>query len=197
MLPAFYIDREEVTNRQYKRFVDATQRVPPEYWRNGVYPDGKDDHPVTFVAWYDAHDYCAWVGRRLPTEEEWEKAARGTDGRLFPWGNEFDPEKANTPQSKIGDTTPVGRFPEGSSPYGLYDMGGNVWEWTESWAVAYPGNVRPTAHYYTGGYKVLRGGSWVDCSFYRCGISAFTFNRSYFRPETKNKGFGFRCARSP
>ena len=196
-LPKFYMDKFEVTNEQYKRFVELTKRPSPEYWRDREYPSGKDDHPVTYVTWVDAHDYCQWVNKRLPIEQEWEKAARGIDGRLFPWGNTFDPKKANTPQSKIGDTTPVGNFSEGRSPFGLYDMGGNVWEWTEDWAKAYPGNPRPKAHYYTGRYKVLRGGSWVDCSFYRCGISAFTFNRGYFKPETKNRGFGFRCAKSP
>jgi len=195
-LPGFYMDQYEVTHREYKVFAEETKRPFPDDWVQGRYPSGKDEHPVNFVTWYDAHDYCQWVNKRLPFEEEWEKAARGVDGRLFPWGNTFDPQKANTPQSKIGDTTPVGHFPEGKSPFGLYDMGGNVWEWTNSWAVAYPGNPRPKAHYYNGGYRVLRGGSWVDCSFYRCGISAFTFNRGYFKPETKNRGFGFRCAKS-
>lgn len=195
-LPGYYLDQYEVTHREYKIFVEETKRPFPDHWVQGRYPSGKDEHPVNFVTWYDAHDYCQWMNKRLPEEEEWEKAARGVDGRLFPWGNTFDPQKANTPQSKMGDTTPVGHFPEGKSPFGLYDMGGNVWEWTHSWAAAYPGNPRPKAHYYTGGYRVLRGGSWVDCSFYRCGISAFTFNRGYFKPETQNRGFGFRCAKS-
>jgi len=194
-LPTFYVDLYEVTNEQYKKFVEATHRPPPDYWSNGNYPVEKKKHPVAYVTWYDAHDYCQWAGKRLPTEEEWEKAARGTDGRLYPWGNEFDPKKANMPQSRLGDTTPVGSFPQGRSPYGLYDMSGNVWEWTESWAKPYPGSPIPTGHYFTGEYKVLKGGSWVDCSFYRCGISALTFNRGYFKPLTKNQGFGFRCAK--
>lgn len=194
-LPAFSIDLYEVTNGQYKEFVDATHRALPENWTNGTYPEGKKNHPVVFVTWYDAHDYCAWTGKRLPTEEEWEKAARGTDGRLYPWGNDFDPKKANTPQSHSTGTMPVGSFPQGRSPYGLYDMGGNAWEWTESWAKAYPGSPIPNGHYFTGEYKVLKGGSWVDCSFYRCGISSLTFNRGYFKPQTENQGFGFRCAK--
>ena len=194
-LPAFSIDLYEVTNEQYGKFTAATHRAPPDHWVDGLYPVEKKKHPVSYVTWYDAHDYCQWAGKRLPTEEEWEKAARGTDGRLYPWGNEFDPKKANTPQSRIGDTTPVGSFPQGRSPYGLYDMSGNVWEWTESWAKPYPGSPIPTGHYFTGEYKVLKGGSWVDCSFYRCGISALTFNRGYFKPTTKNHGFGFRCAK--
>jgi len=194
-LPAFSIDLYEVTNGQYKDFVDATHRTFPDNWSNGTYPEGKKTHPVVFVTWYDAHDYCAWAGKRLPLEEEWEKAARGTDGRLYPWGNDFDPKKANTPQSHSTGTMPVGSFPQGRSPYGLYDMGGNAWEWTESWAKAYPGSPIPNGHYFTGEYKVLKGGSWVDCSFYRCGISSLTFNRGYFKPQTENQGFGFRCAK--
>jgi formylglycine-generating enzyme required for sulfatase activity len=194
-LPTFFIDLYEVTNGQYKEFVDTTHRTPPENWTEGIYPQGKKNHPVVFVTWYDAHDYCAWAGKRLPTEEEWEKAARGTDGRLYPWGNDFDPKKANTPQSHSTGTMPVGSFPQGRSPYGLYDMGGNAWEWTESWAKAYPGSPIPNGHYFTGEYKVLKGGSWVDCSFYRCGISSLTFNRGYFKPQTENQGFGFRCAK--
>jgi formylglycine-generating enzyme required for sulfatase activity len=191
----FFIDLYEVTNEQYKKFIDATNRHPPDDWIGGQYRIEKKNHPVVYVDWYDAHDYCAWAGKRLPTEEEWEKAARGTDGRLYPWGNEFDPKKANTPQSHSIGTTPVGSFPLGRSPYGVYDMSGNVWEWTDSWAKPYPGSPIPTGHYFTGDYKVLKGGSWVDCSFYRCGISALTFNRGYFKPLTKNQGFGFRCAK--
>ncbi len=194
-LVSFFIDLYEVTNEQYELFTNSTHRTPPDYWSNGNYPLKKKKHPVAYVTWYDAHDYCAWAGKRLPTEEEWEKAARGTDGRLYPWGNDFDPKKANTPQSRLGDTMPVGSFPRGRSPYGLYDMSGNVWEWTESWAKPYPESPIPTGHYFTGEYKVLKGGSWVDCSFYRCGISALTFNRGYFKPSTKNQGFGFRCAK--
>jgi formylglycine-generating enzyme required for sulfatase activity len=195
-IPVFFIDQYEVTNEQYKQFIDDTHRQSPNDWINNDYPLENKKHPVAFVSWYDAHEYCSWAGKRLPTEEEWEKAARGTDGRLYPWGNEFDPKKANMPQSHSTGTTPVGSFPQGRSPYGLDDMAGNVWEWTDSWATPYPGSPIPTAHYFTGEYKVLKGGSWVDCSFYRCGISALTFNRGYFKPQTKNQGFGFRCAKN-
>ncbi len=197
-LPAYYIDLYEVTNLQYKAFMNATGHRSPAHFRNRTYPAGKADHPVTYVTWYDARDYCTWAGKRLPTEAEWEKAARGTDGRMFPWGNEFNINYANTPQrwarlGREGDTTPVGAFPQGRSPYGLYDMSGNVWEWTASWYQPHPGNTHPSESYGEK-YKVLKGGSWWDCSFYKCGISAPVFNRAFFLRSTRNKNFGFRCA---
>ena len=183
-LDSYYIDVYEVTNAQYKKFIDATKRRSPSHFRNRTYPAGKADHPVTEVTWYDAEAYCGWAGKRLPTDQEWEKAARGTDGRMFPWGDEFDTDKANTPQRweklhQEGDTMPVGSFPNGVSPYGVYDMSGNVWEWTSSWYKAYPGNKHPSENYGEQ-YKTLKGGSWWDCSFYKCGISAPVFNRSFF-----------------
>ncbi len=198
-LPDYYMDKYEVTNLQYRAFIEDTGRRSPRHFRNRTYPPGKADHPVTFVSWFDARDYCRWAGKRLPTEQEWEKAARGTDGRIFPWGDQFDIDRANTPVrwealGRRGDTTPVGAFPEGASPYGLHDMSGNVWEWTASWYLPHPGNTRKSENF---GhlYRVLKGGSWWDCSFYRCGISAPTFNRSFFNPRVKNASFGFRCAR--
>jgi formylglycine-generating enzyme required for sulfatase activity len=198
-LKAFLIDKYEVTNLQYQQFIAATNRKSPQHFSNRTFPEGKADHPVTFVSWEDAHDYCAWAGKRLPSDEEWEKAARGTDGRTFPWGDEFDIHKANTPvrwQSlqQEGDTAPVGAFAGGASPYGVYDMSGNVWEWTDSWYTAYPGNKRPSENYGEH-YKTLKGGSWWDCSFYQCGISAPVFNRAFFDLKVKNASFGFRCAK--
>jgi len=165
-LPAFFIDIYEVTNLQYKKFIDETGRRSPAHFRNRSFPPGKADHPVTYVNWNDATAYCHWAGKRLPTDEEWEKAARGTDGRIFPWGDEFDVTKANTPVrwqaiGHQGDTTPVGSFADGISPYGLYDMTGNVWEWTSSWYQAYPGNHTPSESYGKR-YKTLKGGSWFD-----------------------------------
>ena len=198
-LPSFSIDKYEVTNLQYKQFIDATNRRSPEHFRNRTFPEGKADHPVTYVSWFDAKVYCEWAAKRLPTDQEWEKAARGTDGRIFPWGNSFGVERANTPvrwgQLKVeGDTTPVGAFKEGISPYGMYDASGNVWEWTDAWYQPYPGNTR-TNENYGEKYRVLKGGSWWDCSFYKCGISAPVFNRSFFSPKVKNSSFGFRCAK--
>ncbi len=198
-LPAFYIDKFEVTNLQYKKFADATHRTVPEHFINGQVPDGKSDHPVVYVSWDDATSYCAWAGKRLPSDKEWEKSARGTDTRTFPWGEEFSIERVNSPVrwaslNLIGDTTPVGAFEGGKSPYGVYDLSGNAWEWTASSYEAYPGNKRPSENY-NGSYKVLKGGSWWDCSFYQCGISAPVYNRSFFHPLTKNNSFGFRCAK--
>lgn len=198
-LPTFFIDQYEVTNLQYKAFIQATKRRSPNHFTNRTYPEGKADHPVTFVSWYDAHDYCAWANKRLPTAAEWEKASRGADGRTFPWGDKFEHGNANTPArwaslDKKGDTTPVGSFVGGISPYGAYDMSGNVWEWTDSWYTAYPGNTRPSENYGEQ-YKTLKGGSWWDCTFYECGISAPVFNRAFFDQRVKNATFGFRCAK--
>lgn len=199
MLPAFHIDLYEVTNLQYKKFNDAVQRRSPRHWRNRTFPEGKADHPVVYVSWEDAGAYCRWAGKRLPTDQEWEKAARGADGRMFPWGEEFDTARANTSlrwqeTGQSGDTTPVGTFEMGRSPYGLYDVSGNVWEWTDSWYKPYPDNQTPSESYGER-YKTLKGGSWFDCSFYKCGISAPVFNRAFFAKKVKNDSFGFRCAK--
>ncbi|MBI3221975.1 MAG: formylglycine-generating enzyme family protein [Nitrosomonadales bacterium] len=196
---AFKIDKYEVTNLQYKQFIDATNRKSPNHFRNRTYPPGKVDHPVVWVTWFDAHDYCAWAGKRLPTDIEWEKAARGTDGRDYPWGDSFDVTRVNSPVrwkslNLEGDTMPVGSLEGGKSPYGLYDMSGNVWEWTDSWYTQYPGNTWPSENYGEL-YKTLKGGSWWDCSYYQCGVSAPSFNRSYFKQNIKNSSFGFRCAK--
>ena len=114
---AFYIDRHLVTNAEYQKFVDATGYPAPLNWARGRHPEGKADHPVTQVKWDDASEYAKWAGKRLPTDEEWEKAARGTDGRTYPWGDEWGKDRCNTCETKIFDTTPVGKFsPQGDSP---------------------------------------------------------------------------------
>ncbi|MDH5761620.1 MAG: formylglycine-generating enzyme family protein [Nitrospinota bacterium] len=193
---AFYIDLYEVTNRDYKKFVDATKRPPPHHWTQGNIPKGKEDHPVTYVSWFDANDYCQWTGKRLPNEEEWEKAARGQDGNIYPWGNLWSLDKSNNPYKQSTGTQPVGSYPEGRSVYGLYDMSGNVWEWVDAYYLPHPGNTIPKAEYGKD-KRVLKGGSWFDCLSYGCGLSAPTFNRSFFNPEVKNNSFGFRCAKNP
>jgi formylglycine-generating enzyme required for sulfatase activity len=198
---AYYIDKYEITNAQYKAFADTTGQRSPRHWKEGdTYPSGKADHPVIYVSWFEANAYCHWVEKRLPTEAEWEKAARGTDALRFPWGNSFDPLKANTPQrwlalNQNADTMPVGSFEQGKSPYGVYDMAGNVYEWTSSWYKPYPNNGVHNVHYGEKN-KIVRGGSWYDCLTYGCGLSSPTFNRSRFAPAIRNKSFGFRCAKS-
>lgn len=136
----FFISRYPVTNEQYLEFVQETKHSPPSSWENGCYPSHKVKHPVTCVDWEDAREYCKWCSHKtnlefaLPTEQEWEKAARGPFGYLYPWGNEFDLERCNVRVRKgaVGDTNQVGAYPKGVSPYGCRDMCGNVWEWTET-----------------------------------------------------------------
>jgi formylglycine-generating enzyme required for sulfatase activity len=133
-LPAFLIDQLEVSTLDYKRFIDATGWPAPPTWHDRTYKEGADFIPVTDVTWWDATAYAAWVGKRLPTEAEWEKAARGTDGRRFPWGNSFSADLANDGPTPL----PVGSKSLGASPYGALDMSGNVGEWTASVYMPYP-----------------------------------------------------------
>ncbi len=193
-LKDFYIDRYEVTNTRYMEFVKATGHKSPRHWVGGVIPETKAEHPVVYVTWFDAEQFCAWDGKRLPSEPEWEKGARGADKRDFPWGKKFDKNKGNTPQYGNEDTMSVGSFPSGVSPYGLHDMAGNAFEWTADWFTPYPGNNHPDENYGEL-YRVVRGGSWYDCTYYKCGISAPTYNRIFFNPYTQNNNFGFRCSK--
>jgi len=198
---AFYMGRTPVTQAQYARFVrQADHRVPfreedrakPYNWDQArkTFPQGKADHPVVLVSWHDAVAYCRWAGLRLPTEAEWEKAARGTDGRGYPWGDEWDEKRCNTDEGGKGGTTPVGLYsPTGDSPYGCADMPGNVWEWTGSLGDPYPYSAhdgREEAD--TKGSRVVRGGSWYD--YHRGARSAY---RVRFNPDTADIYIGFRC----
>jgi formylglycine-generating enzyme required for sulfatase activity len=192
---AFYIDLNEVTNADYIKFVRSTKKTPPFHWPEGIIPKDKENHPVVYVSWFDAKEYCSWAGKRLPTEQEWEKAARGEEGLIYPWGNEWSLDKSNNPYKHSTGTEPVASYPEGRSPYGLYDISGNVWEWVDSYYLPHPGNPVTRAEYGED-KRVLKGGSWFDCLSYGCGLSAPTFNRSFFTPEVKNNSFGFRCAKS-
>ena len=193
---AYYIDLYEVTNQDYKKFVEAAKREAPYHWPEGKIPEGMAKHTVVYVSWFDARDYCKWAGKRLPTEQEWEKASRGEDGFTYPWGHEWSLDKSNNPYKHSTGTEPVGSYPEGKSPYGLYDMSGNVWEWVDSYYLPHPGNTVHRAEYGKD-KRILKGGSWFDCLSYGCGLSAPTFNRSFFTPEVRNNSFGFRCAKSP
>ncbi len=157
----FFIDKTEVTNEQYQKFIDATGNAAPPAWNGNHFPEGAEKLPVTDVSWEDAVAYAEWAGKRLPTEEEWEFAARGPDERLFPWGNKIKPDTANvtTTEGEKREIMPVGQFIEGASPFAVLDLIGNVWEWTASDYVAYPGGkVEPKKGYKN--LKVIRGGSF-------------------------------------
>ena len=195
-LPAYRIDKYLVTNAQYARFVAETGYRAPLDWKGGKIPRGQEMNPVTMVTWGDAEAYAKWAHKRLPTEAEWEKAARGTDGRRWPWGNKMDPSRLNTYYT-VGATTPVDRYPGGASPYGLLDMAGNVNEWTASDFLPYQGTKASLDMFDVGGgertrrihYKVLRGGTWRSDPF-----STQTFHRNFSLPNYASDFYGFRCA---
>ncbi len=195
-LPLFYIDQFETTNKDYKRFIDATQSRPPVYFFGRAVPPGRERHPVTDINWHHADRYCRWQGKRLPTEAEWEKAARGTDGREFPWGADYDKAKLNAGDSGIGDIAPVGSFAAGASPYGVMDMSGNVWEWTADWYQAYP-NATYEVDLYGEKQKVFRGGGWGGIGHYSLPLFYRAAYRSSLVPEEAYADLGFRCAKSP
>lgn len=202
-LKPFYIDAFEVTNAEYKKFVDATGHpVPyvnafwaePYNWRNGTYPPDKADHPVVLVNWFDAAAFAKWAGKRLPTEAEWEKAARGTEGLLWPWGNTWDINKCNIRESFYNMTQPVNRFESGKSPYGCYGMAGNVMEWVNDWySENYYANspLKDPPGPAAGTMKVVRGGGWDS----NVNLYARTAYRSFFQPNEKKAVIGFRCAK--
>lgn len=202
-IPSFFIDHYEVTNKQYKDFVDVVNRHVPNDWVSGTFPAGKDQFPVIYVNWYDANDYCRWKGKRLPTEEEWEKAARGPDGLKYPWGNIFSTDKAFIAGGAVmfGSSRAVGDFEAGKSPYGVYDMIGNVWEWTHSWYLPYEGN-RLRKKSFGQLFRVTKGLSFMsvghyDKKTYRKAVEviARTSFRSYDNPSSKLADLGFRCAK--
>ena len=243
-LDSFWIDRYEVTNERFARFVAATgyqteaekrgwgwvsfsshhntggeqrggEKVEGADWRHPRGPDssieptgyaqdkGKMDHPVVLVSWNDADAYCRWAGKHLPSEAQWEKAARGPatsqqvgesgHGQRYAWGDEFDSTRANTRESERGDTTSVGSFsPQGDSPYGASDMTGNVWEWVADWYGSDTYSQSPTANPpgpATGTYRILRGGSWPFDEVYA--RAAFRYN---VKPDYIYDFAGFRCS---
>lgn len=202
-LPAFRIDLMPVTQAQFAEFTaeahvaapsidqagwqaqgfaqDFATQVARFVWLDGGPPGGREDHPVVLVAWTDAARYCAWRGalrggsRRLPTADEFEKAARGDGGMAYPWGNTFDPEKLDSAVHGPGDTTPVGTYTAGASPYGVLDMAGNVFQWT-----ATPGE---------GGERIVKGSAWTEFAGVGRGASVATFANT-----TRHVAIGFRCA---
>ena len=197
-LKGYYIDKYEVTNKDYQECVNAMKgrvRVTPRsYWKNDTYPEGQEDYPVHSVHWYAAGAYCRWRSKRLPTEAEWEKAARGIDGREFPWGNEYSPDKSNN-QSNFGGPIAVGKYESGKSPYGLYDMSGNVGEWVADWYKPYPGGEGYEDPKYGEQYKVVRGGGWGGMGHYSLPLYYSTSHREKGKPTEAYNDVGFRCAK--
>ena len=178
----FFIDQYEVTNEEYRQFVEATDYPPP--WNRRQYVPGTGSLPVVNVTWFDAQAYAKWAGKRLPTETEWEYAARGTDRRLYPWGNDIDASRANIAESQFNALADVGRFSKGNSPFGVLDMAGNVAEWTDSDSFRYPGSQgtpKPG--------KIVRGGSFRASKVY-----AMTTTRTAVLGDRALPDVGFRCA---
>lgn len=191
----YHIDVYPVTNDQYRKFLEAGGYEGYDFWsekgrkrrkeskivQTGYWNDPKwtkEDHPVVGVSFYEAEAYASWAGKRLPTEKEWERAARHTDGRTYPWGDAFDEKRCNCKMSGIGGTSRLDLYPNGVSEDGCYDMAGNVWEWTSSSIDR--------------GFYVLRGGSWGDDDpdIFRCAF------RSRLDPYCRYFDVGFRCART-
>jgi formylglycine-generating enzyme required for sulfatase activity/serine/threonine protein kinase len=200
-LDEYWMGRYPVTNAQYQAFVAATGKGAPSHWSKGNIPKGKETHPVVNVSWADAAAFCEWasgaaeVEIRLPTEAEWEKAARGTDGRIYPWGDKKPDKGLCNFSMNVKDATPAGQYsPAGDSPYGCADMAGNVWEWVSDWYDGdyYKNSSRENpAGPATGEYRVLRGGSW---DFYVRGVRSASRGRNF--PDFRYDDVGFRCARS-
>jgi formylglycine-generating enzyme required for sulfatase activity len=190
-LEAFYLDKYEVTNYEYRQFVTKTHHREPYDWENTDF--NQDKQPVVGVSWNDATDYCGWAKKRLPTEAEWEKAARGEDGRTFPWGNKWDERNANSSSSNKQKTVPVGSYPKGISPYGAYDMAGNVWEWCNDWYSENYYHMVPKqnpAGPSMGDAKAIRGGGWFDSP-----AQLRSSNRYYSHAMVRYNAIGFRCAK--
>jgi serine/threonine-protein kinase len=204
----FFLDKTPTTNRQYAEFVRATSHPAPPNWNAGSYPVGQGDWPVTQVSWDDADAYCYWKGKggRLPTEAEWEFAARGTDGRLYPWGNAFDSSATNSKEAGLGHLIAVGGLltlnleefmrldragklpPVNQSPFGALDMSGNVWQWCADDYKPYPG--RQSAFSIPADAKVIRGGSFKSDKDH-----VTTTTRNLELPTTRSPTIGFRCAK--
>ena len=183
---SFLIDETEVTNTQYAEFISQERRQPPSHWTNGNFAPGEDKLPVVNVSWYDARDYCIWKGKRLPTEEEWEFAARGKENLLYPYGNQWNPRFSNASESQLGKPQVVGSYPAGASPFRVLDMAGNVAEWTASDYKPYPNSpARPQE-----GQMIIRGGSFANPAQQQTAT-----DRRFNLPNRTFDYVGFRCAK--
>jgi formylglycine-generating enzyme required for sulfatase activity len=209
-LPAFFIDRTEVTNADYGKFVDATSHRPPANWKGRTYPANRANYPVTGVTWQDAADYARWAGKRLPTEAEWEAAARGAEGRRYPWGNDWRASFANIdvkaakdykPDEYPDEIKPAGQYPDGASAAGALDLIGNVWEFTADKFSLYPGNPLRVDEIRVGAnrqplklergktYRIIRGGAFDGDREHDASYRGLVDASQPF-PKT-----GFRCAK--
>lgn len=240
-LNAYLIDKYPVTNAHYKLFVEAGGYTQKSLWSDAGWQyivqakplenneldavfHGESDCPVVNISWYEAEAFAAWSGKRLPTEAEWEKAARGTDGRIYPWGNAFDKTRLNCAETKIERPTPVTKYPQGQSVYGCFDMAGNVWEWTADWYDSQyyrhapdknpqgPGMAEENPYFGRPeevGISIYdlkpspAGKALSGCKVLRGGswngsgiVHIRCANRDYDEPTYKNDTISFRCAKS-
>jgi eukaryotic-like serine/threonine-protein kinase len=198
-LYSFWIDQTEVTNAMYAKCVKGGKCNPPRlkksYTHDSYYDNSEfDKYPVIYVSWSDAKAYCEWVDSKLPTEAEWEKAARGDNAHIYPWGNESPTNNLLNYNDAVGDVTEVGKYPNGASLYGALDMAGNVWEWVSSLYQPYPySGIDGREDLSAAGSRVLRGGAWSahDVGFIHS-ASRYPLNSAY-----SNFLIGFRCSHSP
>lgn len=192
-LDAYYIDKYEVTNKEYKKFLDLSGYDElPGHWINGTYADGTEKYPVTHVTWREALTYALWAKKTLPTEAQWEKAARGTDGRVFPWGNDYEKGKSNIDIDGARVLAKGGSYPGDISPYEVYDMAGNVMEWTMDWYLPYPGNTYKNRRFGKS-LKVLRGNAFHRAGHYFLDAYRYSFSRKEADPNDSFENVGFRC----
>jgi formylglycine-generating enzyme required for sulfatase activity len=199
-LPDYYLSKTPVTNAQYAAFMKATGHPQPMGWTDREPPDGREDYPVVYVSWEEAMAYCRWLSRvtgkayGLPSEAEWEKGARGRDGRIYPWGDQWASTRCNSGEGDRRAPTLVGSYPQGASPYGVLDMAGNVWEWTRSLDFKYPYDPEDGREdvYAKGETRVVRGGAFLnDRRIVRCAY------RYWYAPNNRLRYLGFRLVALP
>lgn len=193
-LDDYYIDKYEVTNKEYKTFLDQSGYDElPGHWENGSYAEGTEMHPVTHITWREALTYALWAKKTLPTEAQWEKAARGNEGRIFPWGDIYEKGKSNIDIDGLRALAKVGSYPGDVSVYGVYDMAGNVMEWTMDWYMPYSGNSYKNPRFGKI-LKVLRGNGFQKAGHYFLDAYRYSFSRTEADPNEYFENVGFRCA---